>query len=109
MSEKNNEATTVAADPVEQAMAAMRKEAMLLTGKIDAAMLDQIHAVIARTPGAVATATVAAALADVLCALSKTEDGLNRNVLIASEMILKVAAAGLSKKTAAPARGSIIH
>lgn len=92
-------------DPVEQAMVQMRQDAIAMIAKMDPVMLDQLHAVIRRTPGAVAAATVAGVLADIICAISKTEEGIQRNVLILSEMILKLA---VSSKKNAPT-GSIIH
>lgn len=96
---------------IDDAEAMLRQEAMALIAKIDPAMLDQIHAIIRRTPGAVATATVAAVLADIICALSKTEEGVGKNTLIVTEMILKVAKSGLAKKiSGAPqSSGLIIH
>lgn len=106
MSESEAKPAAPAPDPVDQAMAQMRQKAMLLIGGIDPVMLDNIHAIIAGVPAMTAAATLGAALADVLCASSKTDEGLNKNVLITSEMILKVAAAGMAKK---PAPGSIIH
>lgn len=93
-------------DPVEQAMTQMRQEAIAMIAKMDPVMLDQIHAVIRRTPGAVAAATVAGVLADIICATSKSEEGVQHGVLVMSEMILKLA---LSSKKNAPVSGSIIH
>lgn len=96
------------ADPTEEAMIGIRQQATALISKVDPVLLDQIHAVIARTPGAVGTATVAAVLADVICFLSKTEDGLGKNVLIASEAILRMATAGLKNRPARDRAGQLI-
>ena len=85
-------------DPTEEMMVKIRQEATTLISKINPQLLDEIHQVISRCPGAVAAATLSGVLADVLCFLSKTEDGLGKNVLIASEAILRIATAGLHKK-----------
>ena len=92
----------------EEALAVIRQQATALISKVDPMMLDQIHAVIKGAPGAVGTATVAAVLADVICFLSKTEDGLGKNVLIASEAILRMATAGLKSRPARTPDGQLI-
>jgi hypothetical protein len=105
-----NQAALTEQEKIDDVMAKIRQQAIALTAKIDPVLLDQIHAVIKGCPAAVASATVAGVLADIMCHISKTEDGLGKNVLIVSEMILKVATSGLKNKEATPAASkSIIH
>jgi hypothetical protein len=85
-------------DTLDRQMEDVKKQATILLTKIDDNLLNQIHAVINRMPGSVAVACLSAALADCIAHLSKTQDGVTRNVLMVSEAILKMASAGLEKK-----------
>jgi hypothetical protein len=99
---------TEEATTTEEALALIRQQAMALIAKVDPILLDQIHAVIKGTPAVVGTATIAAVLADILCFVSKTEDGLGKNVLLASEAILRMATAGLKNRPARTPAGQLI-
>ena len=83
---------------VDRELAELKKQATALLARIDDELLNRIHGVINKMPGAVAVACLSAALANCISHISKTEDGVGRNVLIASEAILKMAIAGLAKK-----------
>lgn len=87
----------------EAEMQRIRQEATRLITRIDQTLLNAIHEVINREPGHVAAACLAAALADVMAEVSKTEDGCKKNVLIVSEMIERIAVSGMKEKVnAAP-------
>ena len=83
---------------IDRELLELKKQATILLTKIDDDILNRIHGIINRMPGAIAVACLSAALADCISHISKTEDGVGRNVLIASEAILKMATAGLARK-----------
>lgn len=82
----------------QEQMAEIGRQAAALIAKIHDPLLNKVHGAIHQQPAHVATATLSAALADVIAHLSKTEDGATRNVLIVSEAIQRMAVAGVKRK-----------
>lgn len=89
----------------ERALEHIRQQATLLISKINPGLLNAIHDAVRGEPTMIGAASLAAALADVLASVSKTEVGVDKNCLIVSEVILRIARSGF-KETADAAPGA---